>query len=160
MKIIYNVLLILLLVLTNMSCMFRHIIVQMRHPDKLSSKIEKVRLKRIEYACICPNWVRYPGAGVDTTLTDLEHIYLEPADSIIAVSGDYWHSVAYKNNWIEFTGSYYTDIGVGRGYYFEHPFALEHAQVFRYTKWDVVKPFELYFDYDTTDASFKQRTIK
>lgn len=107
--------------------------------DKLQETEQTVELSYIAWACDCADWVIPEHAkkyydNINDTLAKLS-MYIEPENDKLKLPDSFYVS----GNKIKFTGKFYKEKKFPK-----HYFSAElpgRAKVFRYTKYEIVKPF-------------------
>jgi hypothetical protein len=131
------------------------------YPYHLSEKEETIELMYVAWACDCAEWakpsdVKQFSDNPGDTLSKLS-IFIEAAQPELKIPEAY--KIGCCGNRIRFTGRFYMDKGIGRDYgiQFEKP---DKARVFRYTKFELIKPYTAW-DFDAPDSSnYKIKLIR
>lgn len=104
---------------------------------ELEEKEQTIELSYIAWASDCANWatvenIRKYHDNFGDTLAMLS-IYIEPANENLTLPD----SLGYNGDLIKFTGRFYKDEGLPKGYQsWETP---DKARIFRYTKYQVIR---------------------
>ena len=126
------------------------------YPVDLSEKIDTVDLHYMAWACACADWAfetdidKFGDSNLDSLA--IMSVFIEAAKADLVIPEEYKNSCC--GNTIRFVGQFYHDWGISRTYdiEFEKP-AL--ARVFRYTHYELIKPYTAWDFNDTLSGSTK-----
>jgi hypothetical protein len=118
------------------------------YPKKIGNKIETVEFKFVLFNTSCANWLPNEKGVPQTGTIALDHFcFIEAADPYYKVPEKF----RLTGNRFRLTGAFYEDKGISRDYNYgeDRP---DRARVFRYTEWEILKPYKIYSGEDSTDA--------
>lgn len=104
--------------------------------NKLSGKTETVEFHYVMWACECANWATLDDIKryLDTGKLSDYCIFVEPADNSLVLPD----TLGYSDDIVQFTGQYYVDKGLPKGYV-KTGQQVDKAKIFRYTGYKIIK---------------------
>ena len=128
---------------------------KIHYPENLSNQIDTIELHYIAWACYCAEWgleediKKYGYDNEDDSLAIMS-IFIEAASPDLIIPDKY--HLGCCNNKIRFIGSFYKDKGISRTYDIQH-YKPDDARVFRYTDYELIKPYTVWYHMDTVGAT-------
>jgi len=112
------------------------------------------------WACDCAEWARPEDVGryrdnPNDTLAKLS-IFIEAAELSLKIPAEY--KLGCCGNRIRFKGRFYKDKGIARDYEQKTPEKPELARVFRYSSYQIVKPYTIW-NFTAPDSSENKTKI-
>ena len=112
------------------------------YPNNIDDNIDTIEVEYISWACACANWVDYSYLISNSYISEdklAENcFFIEAEKDSIRIPDSYF---ADTNNYrIQLIGSYYKDKGISRDYIKPTSEKPEHARVFRYSQFKIIKP--------------------